>query len=133
MDVGARALMLVEEIKCPHKGLDSGGLRCFLSRAPRCDNCFSNIRNLPPSKPELKKEGGEKKRKKKKNDIKERGLAGRVRAWRRFMCHTVPQLPSDGAVWHFWRWRGNIAALSGRKNATVEAPRAATCPERKGH
>lgn len=59
--------MSVEEIKCPHKGLDSGGLRCFLSRAQRCDNCFSNIRNLPPSKPELK-EGRKKKKKTSKRE-----------------------------------------------------------------
>lgn len=35
--------MSLEEIKCPHKGLDSCGLCCFLSRAPPCDNCFSTL------------------------------------------------------------------------------------------
>lgn len=41
LDVRTRALMSLEEIKCPCKGLDSCGLCCFLSRAPPCDNCFS--------------------------------------------------------------------------------------------
>lgn len=116
LDVRARALMLVKEIKCPHKGLDSGGLHCFLSRARQCDNCFSNIRNLPPSKPELKKEVG------KKEDIKKGKPLDRVWAPHGFMCHTVSQLPSYRVVHCFWRWSGNIAAVSGIKNATVEAP-----------
>jgi len=64
----------------------------------------------------------EKKKKKKKEDIKAGGLLGRVRARCGFMCRTVPQLPSDGAVRRFWGWSRNAAAASGRKNATVEAP-----------
>ena len=126
LDVRARALMLMEEIKCPHKGLDSGGLRCFLSRVWWCDNSFSNIRNLPPSKPELKK-------RRKKKDIKEGGLLGRVRAQRGFMRRTVARLPSDGAVRRFWKWSRNIAAVSGRKKCHCQGPHTVTCPERKGH
>lgn len=55
------------------------------------------------------------KKKDKKKDIKEGGLLGRVWARWGFMCRTVLRLPSDGAVRGFWRWSGNIAAVSGRK------------------
>lgn len=89
LDVRVRALMSVEEIKCPHKGLDSGGLCCFLSHAPPCDNCFSNIRNLPRSKAGLKER---RKKKEKKKDIKEGFECGAVGA-----LHS-PRLPRDGAM-----------------------------------
>lgn len=120
LDVRARALMSVEEIKCPHKGFDSGGLRCFLSRARWCDNCFSNIRNLPPSKPELKKR--REKIMKKKTYIKKGGLLGRVWTWHGFVSHTTPQLPSNGAVQCFWRWRGSIAVSLGSKKCHCRGP-----------
>lgn len=99
--------MSVEEIKCPHKGLDSGGLCCFLSHAPPCDNCFSNIRILPRSKAGLKE-----RRKKKKKDIKESFERGALGA-----SHS-PGLPAMGWCCPCCHHGGNMAGLPG----TAEAP-----------
>lgn len=68
----------------------------------------------------LKKEG--KKIMKKKNYIKEGGLLGRVWTWHRFVSHTTPQLPSNGAVQRFWRWRGSIAVSLGSKKCHCRGP-----------
>lgn len=81
---------------------------------------FQTLENYHLLNQNIKKRKEKKKRQKK--DIKEGGLLGRVRARRGFVCLTVPWLPSDRVARHFWRWSGNIVAVSGRKNATVEAP-----------
>ena len=131
LHVRARALMLAEEIKCPHKGLDPGGLRCFLSRVRRCDNCFSNIRNLSPSKPEPKKEG------KKKKEKKRRHQSGRASGQgpstvRVHVSHSPPASQ---------RRRGTaLLGMEQKRSCSVRqkkchcrGPRMVTCPEGKGH
>lgn len=132
LDVRARALMSVEEIKCPHKGFDSGGLRCFLSRAWWCDNCFSNIRNLPPSKSELKKRRG-------KNNLKKKNLHQRGRASGQGLNMAqvcVSHNPTASQQWSstaLLKMERKYSCVIRQQKMPLSRPHTVTRPERKGH